>query len=199
LIRAQALLSEAGWDFKGGQLVNADGEVFRIEFLVRSKSAERWLLPYIARLAKLGIDGKIRLLGTALYLNIRRENRNDAALGSLAVSFPPNQELPAYFASSSAGLGNFARMSSPVVDELIEAVMNATSSAELMTACRALDRVLWWEFYFIPVEVLQAQRNVVWDTLSWPHVTAPYHPGFPDTWWWDAAKAQRVEQALGKP
>lgn len=198
LIRAQQLLATAGWRSENGRLMNEDGEVFEIEFLVRTKAAERWLIPYVAKLKQLGIEGRIRLLDTALYLNMRRQNKNDAVFGSLAISFPPNQELPAYFASTSHGFANFARLSSPVVDALVESIMDARTADELTSACRALDRVLWWEFYYIPVRVLGTQRNVLWDKFGHPKSVAPYHSGFPDTWWWDEAKAHRVNDALGK-
>ena len=197
LIRAQTLLAEAGWQMRDGQLVDAAGEPFEIEFLVNTKALERWLLPYLEKLRQLGIAGAIRLLDTAQYLNMRRENRNEAAFGSLAISFPPNQELPAYFASSSGGFANFARLSSPVVDELIEEIMNTRNRQELASACRALDRVLWWQFYFIPVRVIETTRIVMWNKFRRPDVIAPYNSGWPDTWWRDEARADRVHQALG--
>ena len=196
LIRAQTLLEESGWHFRDGGLINDDGEAFKIEFLIPGPVQQRTLLPYIERLKRLGIDGHIRLVEAAQFLNLRRNNKNDAVFGSLAISMPPNQEVPAYFSSRSRGVANFARLSSPIVDVLIGHVLSARNRTELIAASQALDRVLYWQFYFIPVLVLEPQRVLVWNKFGKPAVQSLYYPGFPDNWWWDTEKAARVLQAL---
>ena len=197
LIRARALLGEAGWSFQDGKLVDDAGNAFEIEFLIAEGGGKRNLLPYVGQLARLGIDGRIRLVETAQYINRRRNNESDAVFGSLAVSFPPSQELPAYLDSGSFGVANFARLSAPIVDDLVEKILAARTRADLAAACHALDRVLFWEFYFIPVRVLEPYRVVFWNKFGQPEIEGQYRAGFPDTWWWDEAKAARVSAMLG--
>ena len=48
---------------------------------------------------------------------------------------------------------NWARVRSPVVDDLIEHIIGAKSAEDLYAATRALDRILMWNFYFIPLGV----------------------------------------------
>ncbi len=198
IVYAQSLLAEAGWQFRDGGLVDARGDPFEIEFMVNSQGGQRTLVPYVERLNRLGIRGRIRLLEDSQYINLRRNNKSDAVFGSLATSLPPNIELPAYLGSRSRGVANFARLSSPIVDVLIEHLLNARNRSDLVAASRALDRVLYWQFYFIPIRVMEPQRVVFWSKFGKPDHQALYYAGFPDTWWWDSAKASRVKKALGR-
>ena len=197
MLRAQSLLDAAGWRVQGGWRRDSSGSRFDIEFLVNTREDQRLLLPYVDRLERLGIRGRIRLVETAQFLNIRRKNENDAVIGSLGIAFPPNQEVYAYFGSSSLGTANFARLSSPVVDSLLDAIMDAATRQELTDATRALDRVLWWNFYFVPLRVLEGVRVVYWDKFGRPDSEPPYRTEFPEGWWYDEGKAARVEAVLG--
>ncbi|MDA0790275.1 MAG: extracellular solute-binding protein [Proteobacteria bacterium] len=192
IVRAQHLLREAGWRFTDGRLLDQDGNPFEIEFLINSADGKRTLLPYVDNLRRLGIEASIRLVETAQFLNLRRQNINDAVFGSLAISMPPNLEMPAYFGSTSRGVANFSRLSSSVVDRIIERILNAGTRAELVAASRALDRVLYWQFYYIPIRVLEPQRVLVWNRYRKPDQMPLYYSGFPDTWWWDESRSERV-------
>ena len=193
LTRAQALLAEAGWTQRNGRLVDEAGVAFEIEFLVAGPARE--LMPYVARLEQLGIESRIRVLEAAQYMNMRRQNKGDAVFGSLATAMPPNQEVAAYYASQSHGNANFARLASPVVDALVARILSATDRESLVATSRALDRVLYWQFYFIPVRAVEGQRVVLWSKFGRPETLA-LDGGFPETWWWDEERATRVERAL---
>lgn len=82
------------------------------------------------------------------------------------------------------------------MDALSDRVMNAGSRESLTAATRALDRVLFWQFYFVPARVVEPARRMMWNKFGQPSTVAPYVSGFPATWWWDEEKAQRVEQVL---
>ena len=194
LLRAQELLADAGWHQRSGRLVNHAGEAFEIEFLVAS--AARELMPYVSRLEQLGIESRIRVLEAAQYINMRRHNKGDAVFGSLAIAMPPNQEVAAYLTSQSHGSANFARLASPVVDALVDRVLSVTDRDSLIAASRALDRVLYWGFYFIPIRPVEGQRLVMWSKFGRPDRRSLDLDGFPETWWWDPVRAARVEQAL---
>ncbi len=97
--------------------------------------------------------------------------------GSLAISLPPNLEVPAYLGSRSRGVANFARLRSLIVDILTEHLLNARNRSELTVASPALDRLLYWQFYFIPVRVLEPQRVVLWDKFGKPELQALYFSG----------------------
>ena len=198
LVRAQSLLIESGWRYQDGQLRNQAGDVFEIEFLVAAAGGQRALLPYAERLQRLGIKARIRLVESAQYISLRRANRGDAVFGSLAIAMPPNQEVPAYLHSQSRGMANFAHLRSPVIDALVAHLMSANSREELTNAARALDRVLYWQFYFIPTRLVDGVRMVLWNRYGKPVIQSRDLGGFPETWWWDPVKAARVDKALGQ-
>ena len=199
LIRAQGLLTEAGWRYQNGRLVDADGNGFEIEFLITSSAGQRRLFPYTAQLKRLGIDAHIRLVETAQYTNLRRMGKADAVIGRLNVTMPPSLEVRAYFSSKNKGPTNMAHVNSPAVDALIDSLLGAANRTELMTAGRALDRVLYWQFYFIPLQPLDGPRTVMWDKFDKPDAESQDvggFGGFPVTWSWNPEKAGHVSQAL---
>ena len=193
---AQRLLRQAGFEYRDGELVDADGAPFEIEFLVVGLDQQRRLLPYVDRLKRLGIVGRIRLVESAQYISLRRKKKGDAVFGSLIVSMPPRNETLVYLGSNSKGTRNFAHLNSPVVDNLLGHLVSAPSQSALIAAGRALDRVLYWQFYFVPVQLQEPTNVAVWNKFGRPSTQPTYVSGFPDTWWWDPALADRVEESL---
>ena len=146
-LRARALLAEAGWTVQGGRLVDVAGQPFEIEFLTLSANDKRTLLPYMAQLRRLGIASNIRFVESPQYVSRLRQFDYDALLRSLAYGFPPGVEIRAYFNSQVANTpntGNYAGISSPIVDALVSEVLGARRKEQLIAASRALDRTLLW-------------------------------------------------------
>ncbi|MFQ5626742.1 MAG: ABC transporter substrate-binding protein, partial [Methyloligellaceae bacterium] len=81
----------------------------------------------------------------------------------------------------------------PVVDALIEKVIAAKSRAELATATRAIDRVLRAGHYWVPHWYKAAHNLALWDKFSRPKIKPLYGRGVIETWWYDAAKAAKLE------
>ena len=71
----------------------------------------------------------------------------------------------------------------------------ATSQLDTMvTACRALVRVLLWNFYMISLDALVDFRIVYWNKVGRPKGAADmYLSPFPDGWWYDARTAHEIE------
>ncbi len=195
LLRARALLAEAGWTVQGGRLVDAAGQPFEIEFLTLSANDKRTLLPYMDQLRRLGIASNIRFVESAQYVSRWRQFDYDALLRRLAYGFPPGVEIRAYFNSqvaNSPNTGNYAGISSPIVDALVSEVLGARRKEQLIAASRALDRTLLWGYYLIPILGIQQPRAVYWNKFGYPAIEAEYITSFPDTWWWDEAQAARI-------
>ena len=91
------------------------------------------------------------------------------------------------------GSRNLIGINDPVVDELIEAVIAAPDRKGLIAASRALDRVLLWGHYVVPLWHLRSYRLAYWDIFGRPEVAARYDHGFPSTWWIDAARLQAID------
>ena len=195
LLRARDLLAEAGWNVHDGLMVDADGQQLEIEFLGSSATAKRTLLRYMDSLRRLGIASNIRFVESAQYMSRFLQSDYDALLRNLPYGFPPGVEIRSYFISTTANTPNSANMagiSSPVVDALIDEVLGARSSEQLIAAGRALDRTLLWGYYVIPIIGRPEPRAEHWDKFGQPAIDAEYDTSFPDTWWWDEARAARI-------
>lgn len=198
LARALQLFREAGWDVVDGVMRNAAGEPFELEFLIQNASTQQILLSYIDQLKRLGVDARIRLVEPAQNANLRRDFRYDAAFRGFPISFPPSRELVAYFASYGGAYANIAGIRSKAVDALVLAALKAQTRDELIAATRALDRVLLWSYYLIPIQQIVGPRRVFWDKFGRSEIEAPYRTSFPGAWWEDPVKAARVSEALGQ-
>ena len=199
LLRARELLAEAGWRIRDGILANADGEPFELEFLSQYPEEKRILLPYIEALKKLGIDARIRLVESAQLIYRRRSYDFDAMIHAYQLMVPPDLQATYYLHSSAANspvTGNVAGITDPVVDFLIAKVGMASTLDDMVASSRALDRVLLWNFYNVPLRAFSDLRIVHWDKFG--RADLDYEPlnqsVFPQGWWYDEAKAARIPE-----
>jgi microcin C transport system substrate-binding protein len=90
---------------------------------------------------------------------------------------------------------NVAGISDPAIDALVTHAMQVVTMEEMIASCRALDRVLLWQYYQIPLYAVDLRRTVHWDKFGMPAPEARYWPAFPDGWWYDEMKASRIHTA----
>jgi microcin C transport system substrate-binding protein len=81
-----------------------------------------------------------------------------------------------------------------VVDALIERIISAQTRSELVTACKAFDRVIRAGRYWIPHCYKASHWLAYWDVFGRPREKPRYARGIPETWWYDRDKAARLEQ-----
>lgn len=192
LREAGRLLTEAGWQQKDGKRVNTAGEEFTVEFLVSDPTTERLLGPYVKNLQAIGVLVTIRRVDAAQYERRSKSFDYDVKSQRYAMSLTPGVELKNMFSSEAAsadGSYNLSGIADPVVDALIGKAMGARSRAELVTAARALDRVLRAGHYWVPHWYKASHHVVYWNKFSRPATKPRYDRGVEDTWWYDAAKA----------
>jgi microcin C transport system substrate-binding protein len=195
LLQAAKLFREAGYSIKDGRLVNAAGEVFSIEFLINSPSFERVILFYVEDLKRLGVQFTIRQIDASQYQNRIRSRDFDAIVGGWGQSLSPGNEQRDYFGSEAAdraGSRNYAGIKNEAVDALINKVIFATSREELVAATHALDRVMIWNHYVVPMWSIGVSRVARWDRFGKPEKLPEYSIGFPDIWWFDKDRAAKV-------
>jgi microcin C transport system substrate-binding protein len=153
LRQAQALLKEAGWDYRDGALRNAKGEAFTIEFLNDQPSLVRIVGPFQKALEKLGIELIYRVVDFSL--SKQKMDAFDFEMTSLRLpgSTAPGGELLELFGSKAAatpGSSNVWGIADPAVDALLQKVVTARTRPDLSAAMRALDRVLSHGYYSVP-------------------------------------------------
>jgi microcin C transport system substrate-binding protein len=195
--KALKLFREAGYEFKGGKMQDASGTVFTIEFLGNNPTDERITNPFIENLRLLGIEASLRVVDDAQY-----KSRIDASEFEMTVlqtrqSLSPGNEQREYWSSQAAnqpGARNYAGISDPVIDELVEQIILAQDREDLIALTRALDRILSWGFYSIPQWYNPEEWYAWWRKLNFPE-NQPLYTGL-DTWsgWIDT----EVEKELGQ-
>lgn len=187
LLRAQALLNEAGWIMRDGRRVHADtGEPLSVEFMMRQRTFERVVTSIIRNLERLGIKGRFRYVDDSQYQ--KRIDSRDFDIISIwwnrGVFFPGNEQI-GYWHSSQAdvvGANNLSGLKNPAVDALLGALTQATTLEELTSAGRALDRALLHLHLVIPHWHLSAWRVLYWDRFGRPDIAPSYGLGL-ETWW----------------
>jgi len=205
LRKAQQLLSEAGFVMKDGKRTLPNGEVFSIEFLYEEQALEPIHAPYLKNLRTLGIDASLRLVDAVQY-RARVENFDfDMTMERFSLSATPGDGMRAFFSSQSAntkGSYNLAGIADPVLDVLMEKINAATTRADLTTACHAFDRVFRAGRYWVPQWYRNTHPVAYWDVFDHPktlprYQTDGYSSGLGERtlWWYDAAKAVKLDQA----
>jgi microcin C transport system substrate-binding protein len=76
---------------------------------------------------------------------------------------------------------------------LIAKAVEAKSREELLTATRALDRVLRAGHYWVPQWYKAAHNIAYWDKFQRPALKPRYDRGIIDSWWYDADKAAKLK------
>ena len=196
---ALALLEQAGWKVVDRKLVNAKGEQFSFEILLGQPTFERVALPYVQNLEKLGMKVSVRTVDPAQYEQLMDSFDYDMAVVAIGQSDSPGNEQRDFWsceASKAQGSTNAMGVCDPVVEDLIAAVVAAQDRPHLITATRALDRVLLWGNYVVPQWHYEHLDIAAWDRFGIPdkkvRVGTDVNSG-----WIDPAKAAVVDAARG--
>jgi microcin C transport system substrate-binding protein len=199
LRKATQLLNEAGYPIKNGKRVTPSGERISMEFLLEEPSFQPHHMPYIKNLGLLGIDATVRIVDPVQFRSRVDDFDFDFAIQRFSFSTTPGDSLRSFFSSQAAktkGSQNLAGMSDPVVDELIDIIVAARTRPELVTACKALDRVIRAGRYWIPHWYKASHWIAYWDTFARPSQGKPrFGRGIPETWWYDRNKGAKLERS----
>lgn len=161
LRKAQALLREAGWEYRDGALRNAKGDPMRLEYLDSREAGVRTVTPWMRNLEKLGIELRFASVDFALYQQRLDKFEFDVTTINFIGSHNPGQQLADLFGSKAADTeasGNLFGIKNPAVDALVAAAAGARTKEELLPACRALDRVIMHSHYMVPQWTLMEHR-----------------------------------------
>ena len=206
LRKASQLLTDAGCVVKDGKRLLPDGDVFKIEFLLDEPSFQPHHAPFLKNLGTLGIEatlaaGRCRAIPRPRRgFRFRRHHRASLYFGN-AGRLDARRPSPSQ-AAATKGSYNLAGIADPVIDALIEKILAADTRAELTTACRAFDRVFRAGRYWVPHWYRATHPLAYWDVFDHPKTLPRYqienyatNVGERILWWYDAAKAAKLEQA----
>ena len=190
LRQAQALLKEAGWTYRDGALRNAQGEPLELEYLDSNEAGARVVTPWARNLEKIGVKLVFRPVDFALYQQRLQKFEFDITSMAYQGTHNPGQEFADLFGSKAADTedsGNHTGLKNAAVDALISKMTGAKTKTELLSACKALDRVIGHNYLLLPQWSAASHRLAynAWRLQRPPHMP-PYAQGETwaiDTWW----------------
>lgn len=187
LAEAKALLKKAGFEIQQGKLIDpGTRRPVSFEILIAQADMKRILLGFVKNLRLLGVEANLRIVDTAQYVARVQNFDYDMIVGVLAQSLSPGNEQREFWHSNRAsqpGSRNYAGIQDSIVDELIEILNDAKNRDELVQATRALDRVLLWGHYVIPMYHSPKTFIAYWPNKVSPPQTFPDYLITFDTWW----------------
>lgn len=190
------MLQKGGYRIEKNRLISPrTGEPVRFEILLVSPAFERVVAPFAANLQRLGIQARARTVDQSQYINRIRSFDFDMIVSGFGQSESPGNEQRDFWSSEAAGRQgsrNVIGIQNPAVDALIEKIIDARDRKSLITATRALDRVLLWNHYVIPQWHVRNDRIAYWDKFG-----IPKHPKYGAdamSWWIDEEKASALRR-----
>lgn len=199
LRKAFEILKAGGYEVRQGKLVElATGRPVSFEILLDQGGLfERIVGPFVKNLERLGVEAKVRVVDDAQYQRRLEEFDYDMVVAVFPQSLSPGNEQRNFWSSAAArqpGSRNLIGIEDPIVDYLIDKIIQAPDREALIAACRALDRVLIWGHYVIPHWHNRETWIAMWDKFGLPERPPRYGLDI-FTWWIDPAKERALTEA----
>jgi len=200
LRKAKQILDAEGYKVVNNQLIDpSSGLPLSFDILLYDGAFKRVTNPFIQGLKKLGIDAQIRIVDTSQYINRMRSFDFDMMVHVFGQSLSPGNEQREMWHSSSADTNasrNLVGINNKAIDTLVEHIIEARGRDQLISATRALDRVLLNGYYVIPHWHINHHRIAYWDKFERPAIS-PRYDGIYDTGlmsWWSKSAAEKHAQ-----
>ncbi|WP_235829681.1 extracellular solute-binding protein [Frigidibacter oleivorans] len=193
LRRAIALLAEAGYEQDASGRLTREGQPLDVEFLTEDPALDRFVIPYVDNLRRLGVEARHTRVDPAQYTVRERDFDWDVIYDGYPTGPEEGIGLGQRFGSDGLGdVFNPAGYHSEAVDQLIEKVVDATSYDEMAAAVRAIDRIMRRELFIVPTWYQSNYWVAYYDMYEYPDPLPPYALGQLDFWWWNAEKAAKL-------
>lgn len=179
-------LQDSGWVSTPDGPRMKDGVRLRFEILDANPEFERWVLPFINNLKKIGVEATYRIVDPAQYQNRINDFDFDMTISVFGQSDSPGNEQRDFWGSAKAdmkGSQNIIGIKNPAIDQLVEELIHAQNREDLINHTRALDRILLWNHYVIPMWHYPKWRIAYWNTLARPDTLSGLDPLMAQTWW----------------
>ena len=186
LRKAMQILDDAGWTVGADGIREKGGVKLSFEIIENQAEFERWVLPYIRNLKRIGINATFRVVDTSQIVARTNDFDFDMTVAGFGQSLSPGNEQREFWGSDKAdmnGSRNIIGIKNEVIDDLVDKISIATSQDELTAYVKAMDRVLLWNYYVVPQWYTPVWKIAYWDKFDHPAKVAPYGLGYMDTWW----------------
>lgn len=185
-IKAKDLFQQAGWVVEGNRWVHRKtGEPFVFEIITQTAAFEKSIMHYIKRLKRFGVEVSLRVVDSSQYMQRLQNFDFDMTPTVIAQSNSPGNEQREFWHSSRAemiGSRNYIGIKNPVVDEVVDQIIAATTRQDLIIRTRVLDRILAWSYYAIPLWYSPSTRVAYKKTIQFPEKVPDYGFDFYAGW-----------------
>ena len=204
LRKALKMLGEAGWNVDdSGKLRNAQGQTLDIKLLLPasvSSTLSAAVETYVRSLQRMGVNAKFDQIDDAQYTLRTRDFDYDIIYDGYRSFLASGTGLMQMYGSDEAAISLFnpAGLASPLVDEIIKRSLETGTREDELTALMALDRVLRWERFMVPMWYKDKYWVAYWNMYEHPENIPPLDLGILDFWWINPDKeaALRASGAL---
>lgn len=197
LRKALHLLQEAGWELKDRRLVNRQtGQPFSFELLLTSAGNNLYVLAFQHNLQRLGIRMDVRTVDNTQWNNrLRNRDFDMTARLYLGEPYPSSNLVTRWHSTYIDSSYNTPGVKDAAIDKLVDEIIKHQGDKDaLLSLGRALDRVLTWNQFMIPMWFSNHDNIAYWDKFAMPAVKPVYSLGF-DGWWYDADRAAKLPAA----
>lgn len=202
LRQAKALFKEAGWHIKDHKMVNAKtNQPLEFEILLVQPDFERVLNGFIRNLKRIGVQARLRIVDSSQYVARLDGFDFDMNMVGIFQSESPGNEQLEFWGSKVAnvkGSRNYMGIQNPVVDALVQEVIDAPNREELVHRTHALDRVLLHNYYVVPLYHSNKHLIAHWRHFKHPKVFPKYNMQL-RTWWIDCKDCHELAKKYKRP
>ncbi|WP_434534001.1 extracellular solute-binding protein [Acinetobacter rudis] len=198
LLKARQILLDAGYRYQNGRLLDLKDQPIHFEFVTHQQNLQRSILPFIRNAKKLGIQIDLRVVDLPQYMERMRKHDFDITALVMPQSISPGNEQAQMWgsrAADEAGNYNYAGIKNPVLDELIEKLVQSPNREQQVLYTRVIDRVLRAGYYQIMTYNNAFNWYASWDMYQQPLRSPQLSTGI-DYWWVDPVKANKVSHYL---
>lgn len=183
------LFGDEGYQIQNQIMVDRKGKPVTFEILLSDPQDEKVALEYTRMLARIGVVAHVRTVDAAQFQSRLNDFDYDVILYKWINSLSPGNEQQIYWGSAAAdqkGSRNYAGIKNPAIDALIQKMLVTTTREELVTAIHAMDRVLLWNDYVVPLFYRGTDLFAIWNTIAVPE-TVPLYGPVVESWWSSSA------------
>ena len=88
---------------------------------------------------------------------------------------------------------NYSGVKDPVIDQIVELLIQSPDRPTLTARVKALDRVLLWGYYGVPGWHSKTSRVAYWNKFGMPDIKPKDGVGF-STWWVDPTLQKKLNR-----
>ncbi|CAO5681784.1 MAG: hypothetical protein HEEMFOPI_00612 [Holosporales bacterium] len=174
LQKAQSILKDAGFLIKNGKLIDSkNNKPLTFTFLLESPKIEKIAIAFAQNLKQIGIELAIRRVDRQQYLGITSDHDFDLCFDNFLTNHGqapiPGKELMVYFGSKDydkKGSINYCGIHNPVIDALINQILNEKEYSKKIALTKALDFVLLKGYYRILAWSFDGLFISYWNTIE---------------------------------